>query len=263
MDEAVLVTGASRGIGLEIARCFAMDGNDCVLVARSEEQLHDIKEEFESEYDISVKVIAKDLTSDSAVGKIYDELDDVFVHSLVNNAGFGNYGAFVDHEWEGEEALIDLNITALTELTHRFAGEMVKEGRGRIMNVASTGAFFPAPYLATYDASKAYVLFFTEGVASELARYDIKVSCLCPGATKTKFVEEAGEQADEAAGSIPEFAWAEAQNVAEYGYRALNNGKVVAVHGWLNAFWTTILRYLPRSVVRWIVTRGQESSMKG
>lgn len=259
MEEAALVTGASRGIGLEIARCFAKDGNDCVVVARSEDRLNKIKEEFEAEYDVTVEVLTKDLTSPSACEEIYEELDDedVFVHSLVNNAGFANYGAFAGHAWGSEQALIDLNVSALTQLTHRFAQDMIEEGRGRILNVASTGAFFPAPYIATYDASKAYVLFFTEGIAGELAEHDIKVSCLCPGATRTNFVEAAGDDADEAAGSIPEFAWAEARNVAEYGYRALNKGKVVAVHGWLNTIWTTLIRYAPRSLVRWVVGRAQ------
>lgn len=262
MEEAALITGASRGIGLELARCFAKDGDDCVIVARSKDRLQEIKDDFEAEYGVTVTVMARDLTSATACEEIYEQLDDddVFVHSLVNNAGFANYGAFAGHAWESEQALIDLNISALTQLTHRFARDMIEEGRGRIMNVASTGAFFPAPYIATYDASKAYVLFFTEGIAEELAEHDIRVTCLCPGATKTNFVEAAGEDADEAAGSIPEFAWAEARDVAEYGYRSLNNGKVVAVHGWLNSIWTSLLRYAPRSLVRWIVARAQNGS---
>lgn len=262
MNEAALITGASRGIGMEIARCFAEDGDNCVIVARSEDRLNEIKDEFASEYDVDVKVIAKDLTSQSAPEEIFKSLDNegIFVHSLINNAGFGNYGAFVDHDWGAEKALLELNISALTELTHRFAKPMVEKNRGRIMNVASTGSFFPAPYLATYDASKAYVLSFTEGIAPELAEHNIKVTCLCPGATKTKFIEEAGQNAEEAASSIPEFAWAEAQNVARYGYRALNNGKVVAVHGWLNSMWTTALRYLPRSMVRSLVANAQRKS---
>ncbi|MFB6346750.1 MAG: SDR family NAD(P)-dependent oxidoreductase, partial [bacterium] len=186
--------------------------------------------------------------------------EDIFIHSLVNNAGFANYGPFIEHDWGAEDALLDLNISALTELTHTFAKPMAEEGHGRILNVASTGSFFPAPYLATYDASKAYVLFFTEGIAPELAEHDINVTCLCPGATKTKFVEEAGGKADEAAGSIPDFAWAEPRNVAEYGYRSVNKGKVVAVHGWLNSFWTTLIRYAPRPLVRWIVANAQRNS---
>jgi short-subunit dehydrogenase len=231
-----------------------------VIVARSKDRLEEIKDDFESEYDVSVRVLAQDLTDPSACEEIYDELndEDIFVHSLVNNAGFANYGKFTDHHPDSEQALIDLNISALTQLTHRFAQDMIEEGRGRIMNVASTGAFFPAPYLATYDASKAYVLFFTEGIAEELAEHDIKVSCLCPGATKTDFVEAAGEDAEEAASSVPEFAWAEARDVAEYGYRALNQGKVVAVHGWLNSVWTTLVRYAPRSLVRSLVANAQQ-----
>ncbi len=262
MDEAALITGASRGIGREIARCFAEDGHDCVLVARSEDQLRAIGDEFESRHGVSVAVMAKDLTAESAPRDIHERLqaDGVFVHSLVNNAGFGNYGAFLDHEWASEQALLNLNVSALTEMTHRFARPMVERGRGRIMNVASTGAFFPAPYLATYDASKAYVLLFTEGIAEELAEHGIRVTCLCPGATRTNFVEAAGEQAEEAASSVPDFAWARADEVARFGYRCLNRGKVVAVHGWLNRAWTTLLRCAPRSLVRWLVGTAQRRS---
>lgn len=257
-----MITGASRGIGLELARCFAEDGHNCVIVARSEDRLHDIKREFETEHDVGVKVIPKDLTSNSACQEIYDELDreEVFVHSLVNNAGFGNYGAFIDNEWDREEALLRLNIEALTHLTQLFAKPMAEAGRGRIMNVASTGSFFPAPYLATYDASKAYVLSFTEGIAPELAGHGIKVTCLCPGATRTAFVEAAGEKAGEAATVIPEFAWSEARDVARYGYRSLNRGKVVAVHGWMNTVLTTLMRHAPQSLVRWVVTAAQRGA---
>lgn len=263
MEEAALITGASRGIGLEIARCFAKDGHNCVVVARSGDRLHEIKNEFESEYNVSVKVIAKDLTSVSACEAIYKQLEeeDVFVHSLVNNAGFANYGAFVGHDSGSEKALLDLNITALTELTHRFSKPMVEEGRGRIMNVGSTGSFFPAPYLATYNASKAYVLSFTEGIAPELAEHGIRVSCLCPGATSTNFVDEAGGGADEAASTIPQFVWADPRDVAEYGYRSLNNGKVVAIHGWANAFVMFLLRFVPRSLVRWVISTTLKSTV--
>jgi short-subunit dehydrogenase len=263
MEEAALITGASRGIGFEIARCFAKDGHNCVLVARSEDELYENKQELESTQNVDVKVIAKDLTAPSAPEDIKRELDEdgVFVHSLVNNAGFGNHGRFTDNATEAEEALINLNVTALTSLTHRFAKPMVEAERGRIMNVASTGAFFPAPYLATYNASKAYVLSFTEAMAGELGEYNIKVSCLCPGATSTKFVEEAGRSADAAASSIPDFVWADPENVARYGYKSLNRGKVVAVHGWMNSLLMTAIRFVPRSFIRWAVGRAQRRSV--
>lgn len=263
MEEAALITGASRGIGREIARCFAGDGHNCVLVARSEDELYEIKTEFESTYDVDVSVVSKDLTSPSACEEIFHDLSDkgVFVHSLVNNAGFGNYGKFTDHEWGAENALINLNIRALTELTHRFAQPMIERKRGRIMNVASTGSFFPAAGMATYNASKAYVLSFTEGIAPELAEYDIKVSCLCPGATSTNFVAEAGEKADEAAGKLPNFIWANPEDVARYGYESLNRGKVVAVHGWMNSLLVSLPRFAPRALVRNGVAMAQRNQL--
>lgn len=261
MQEAALITGASRGIGLELTRCFAKDGHNCVIVARSEQQLVEIKEEFENQYGVDVKVITKDLTSESACEDIFDELNknEIFIHSLVNNAGFGNYGSFAEHDWASEDTMLELNINVLTQLTHYFIQPMIEKGRGRILNVASTGAFFPAPYLATYDASKAYVLSFTEGIAYELAEHNIKVSCLCPGATRTKFVEEAGQGADDAASNIPNFMWAQPDNVAEYGYRSLNRGKKVAVHGWINTILTTSVRFLPQALLRWIIGTAQQT----
>lgn len=264
MEEAALVTGASRGIGLELARCFARDGKDLVIVARSEDRLHEIKSKFESEYNVSVKVLVRDLTAPTAARDLYDELDEegVFVHSLVNNAGFGNFGRFTEHEWSQEWDLLQLNIMALTHLTHLFARDMVEQNRGRILNVASTGAFVPGPYMSTYYASKAYVLSFSEGLAGELGEHDINVTCLCPGATRTNFTEEAGEAAGDAASQLPSFAWADPDDVAEYGYNALKNGKVVAVYGWLGSFLVFCLRFTPRFVVRWILGRAQRTPLE-
>lgn len=264
MDEAALITGASRGIGLELTRCLARDGNNCVLVARSEDRLREIKNDFETEYGISVKVVARDLTAPTAAQDIYDELEGsgIFVHTLINNAGFGNFGRFTEHEWSREWDLLQLNVTVLTHLCHLFARDMVDQERGRIMNVASTGAFVPGPFMATYYASKAYVLSFTEGLAGELAEHDINVTCLCPGATRTKFTEEAGEKADDAAGQLPSFAWADPDDVAEYGYRCLERGKVVAVYGWIGTILVFCLRFTPRFVVRWILGTAQRTPLE-
>lgn len=264
MEEAALITGASRGIGLELARCYASEGTDLVVVARSEDRLHEIKRKFEPNYGISVRVIARDLTAPSAAKDIYDELENggIFVHALVNNAGFGNFGRFVEHDWSREWDLLQLNVTVLTHLTHLFGQRMVEAGRGEIMNVASTGAFVPGPFMATYYASKSYVLSFSEGLAGELAEHDINVTCLCPGATRTKFTEEAGENAGAAAGQLPDFAWADPDDVAEYGYRCLKNGKVVAVYGWLGKFLVFCLRFVPRFVVRWVIGTAQRQPLE-
>ncbi len=264
MDEAALITGASRGIGLELTRCFAEDGHNCIVVARSEDRLHEIADDFESQYGVEMRPMARDLTEPSAARDLRETLksDGVFIHSLVNNAGFGNFGPFVDHEWGREESLLQLNIHVLTELCHRFAEPMVEAGRGRIMNVASTGAFVPGPYMSTYYASKSYVLSFTEGLAGELNAHGIDVTCLCPGATRTKFVDEAGDEAEGAASQIPDFAWASPDDVAAYGYRSLERGKVVAVHGWMGKCLVFLRRFAPRFLVRALVGWGQRRPLE-
>src|SRR6201986_3308991 len=182
-----LITGASGGIGLELARLFAADGHDLVLVARSAGKLSSLAEELAGRHNVGVRVIPADLAGAEAPGDIFDELrrDGVSVDALVNNAGVGSYGLFAETDLRTELDLLQINVVALTHLTKLFLPAMIARRRGYVMNVASTAAFQPGPLMAVYYASKAYVLSLSEALAAELKRTGVRVTALCPGPTNT------------------------------------------------------------------------------
>ena len=250
-----LITGASGGIGHEFAKLLAKDCGTLVLVARSENKLDEIKKELEAIAPVRIVVIPGDLSLADAAERLYEELEkaQITVDILINNAGFAGHGAFVDREWQNESKMIAVNITALTHLTKLFAKGMVARKSGRIMNVASTAAFLPGPYMAVYYASKAYVLSFSEALASELQGTGVTVTALCPGPTATGWASTAGVERSRLFQYITP---ASAADVARYGYEAMKKGKVVAVHGMLNKVMTLSLRTAPRwllpSIVRWL-----------
>lgn len=261
MADTALITGASRGIGKELARCFAREGDDVVLVARSEDDLEALREELEAEHGIEAHVMPRDLTDESAREELVDEMErrGLSVRTLVNNAGFGEYAAYAETSWSRLSDMIELNITAVSHLTHLFLPSMLERENGAILNVASTAAFQPGPYMAVYYASKAYVLYLSEALSYELEDRGVTVSCLCPGPTKTGFQEEASMDDSGVLDEMP--IWYRAQDVAEYGYRALEDGEPVAVHGWFNYFLVTLVRFLPRSTIRGLVGSRQEQHL--
>lgn len=262
MGDAALVTGASRGIGRELARCFARDGSDVVLVARSEDALRKLKRELETKHDVRATVLPADLTEETTRNELVEEVHDRGIHvaTLVNNAGFGEYAAYAETPWSRLSDMIDLNITALSHLTHRFLPPMIERGDGEVLNVASTAAFQPGPYMAVYYASKAYVLFLSEALSYELEDRGITVSCLCPGPTKTGFQEEADMADSDVLNEMP--IWYEARDVAEYGMEALRNKESVAVHGWMNFWLAQMVRFMPRSTIRRLVGSRQEKHLE-
>lgn len=249
-----LITGASSGIGYELAKLFARDGYDLVLVARNSDGLRRACEEFEDSYGVSVRVIATDLGRPEAAGIVFEELERAGVHVdvLVNNAGVGTYGAFAETDLEAELALIELNILSLTRLTRLFLGNMRAKGAGRILNVASTAAFQPGPLMAVYYASKAYVLSFSEALGNELHGSGVTVTVLCPGPTHTNFRKRAGMTASRL------FDWGvmDAGTVAAVGYSGLLRNKSVVIPGLKNRCLAFAVRFLPRrlvlGVVRWM-----------
>jgi len=261
MSNVALITGASRGIGKELARCFARGGSDLILTARTREDLEALKREVEEQHGVQAHVIPCDLTEQAQREELVETVRDrgLHVHTLVNNAGFGDYAPFAGTAWERLDDMIELNITALTHLTRIFVPDMIERGEGEILNVASTAAFQPGPFMALYYASKAYVLWLSEALAYELEERGVTVSCLCPGPTKTGFQKEARMDEGSALDAMP--VWYEADDVAEYGYDALKRGKVVAVHGWFNAFLVALVRFLPRGVVRRLVGSQQKSHL--
>ncbi len=240
-----LITGASSGIGLALARVFAADGIDVILSARSEDKLHALAKEVREKYRVKARVIAADLSLPGEAQKIYDRVVEQ-VDYLVNNAGFGVYGGFAETDWMAEAAMLQVNIVALTQLTKLFLPGMIARGRGKILNVASTAAFQPGPMMAVYFATKAYVLSFSEAIARELKGTGVSITALCPGATETGFQRAAGATGSRVFDSrtLPTGA-----DVAAYSYKALQRQKRVAIHGAINKMLAFGVRLLPRRAV--------------
>lgn len=182
MNNSALITGATGGIGLELAKIHASKGDNLVLVARNKAKLEEIKLEFEALYHVKVMVIAKDLSKVNAAQEVYNQTttEQIKIDFLINNAGFGDFGMFVETDWFKESEMIALNIVALTQLTKLYAQDMISNEFGRIMNVASIAAFLPGPKMAIYYATKAYVLSFSEAIANEMADQGVTVTTLCP-----------------------------------------------------------------------------------
>ncbi len=228
MKEVALITGASSGIGEELARVHAEKGRDLIIVARREDKLEELKAELENKYNVSVMTIAKDLTKAEAPNEIYEEVKNsgITVDYLINNAGFGGHGKFHEREWEQDLAMINLNVVALTALTRFFLPGMVKRNQGRILNVSSTASYMPGPLQAVYFASKAYVTFFTNAIAEELNDTNITATALLPGATETGFAQTSGmEKTDLFSKTVS------ARSVAVDGYNGMMKGKLDVVSG--------------------------------
>ena len=187
--KTALITGASSGIGYELAKIHAAKGGNLVLVARSKATLDELKNELEKQYKVSVYTIGKDLSLPNAAQEVYDETtaQKINVDYLINNAGFGTYGFYAISDWEKELQMLNLNIVALCQLTKLYLKDMVKNKGGKIMNVASTAAFQPCPTMSVYGATKAFVLSFSEAVDNEVREKGITVTALCPGATRSGF----------------------------------------------------------------------------
>lgn len=243
-----LITGASNGIGLELAKVHASKGDDLVLVARNKSKLEELKKELEEQHKINVYTIGKDLSQTNAAQEVYDEIirQNIQIDYLINNAGFGDFGMFVETDWNKELQMINLNIAALTQFTKLFLKDMVKRGSGKIMNVASTAAFQSGPTMAVYFATKAYVLSFSEAVDNEVRDKGVTVTTLCPGATESGFQAAA---AMEESGLVKNKKLPTSKEVAEYGYAAMMKGKTVAIHGLKNWLLATSVRFTPRFMV--------------
>lgn len=231
INVTALITGASSGIGLELARLFAKDGYNLALVARNPTHLENLAKELRSEHQIQVTVIVQDLADPSAPQTIADQLArrSIEVDVLVNNAGTQVYGEFAQAGLERQLDLIQVNLTALVHLTHLLLPNMIRRGRGHILNLGSTGSFAPGPLNAVYCATKAFVLSFSEAIGAELAGTGVTVTTLCPGATNTAFITRHGLQ------DVRVFRNAMSPvHVAQLGYRALQSGRPLVVVGFLN-----------------------------
>ena len=248
MKQTALITGASNGIGLELARIHAKRGGDLVLVARSQDKLNQLADELRAQYhDIQITVIAQDLAMPHAAQSVFAQTEQlgIQVDILINNAGFGGHGRFFERELAKEQQMIQLNITTLTELTHLYLQGMVARRSGKILNVSSTASFMPGPLQAVYYATKAYVTSFSQAVAEEVREFGISITALCPGAVATDFV---------AAGDLQGVAaWKNAksaQSVAKCGYQAMLDGELVAFNeGKLKFTLEWVIPLLPRKTM--------------
>jgi len=246
---SALVTGASTGIGLSLARRMAEDGWDLALTARSEAGLEAVAAELSDAHGVRTLVVPADLTDRDAPGTIQLSLERAGfpVEFLVNNAGFGTWGPFVEQTLDSQLDMLRVNVLALTELTHRFLAGMRELGRGRVLNVASTAAFQPGPDMAVYYASKAYVLHFSEALGFELRGSGITVTALCPGPTESEFQDRAGMTGTRV-GANP--LMMDADSVAEAGYRGALEGTPIVVPGIANRVGSWLPRFVPRFLAR-------------
>ena len=254
---ATLITGASAGIGAELARVFAARGHDLVLVARRRDALEALAGQLEGKHGITATVVVGDLEDPETPERIFAAVREagIEVDVLVNNAGFGLGGEFSETPVERELAVVQVNVAALMHLTKLFVAPMLQRRRGYVMNVASTAAFFPGPGLSVYYASKAFVLSFSEAIAEELAKSGVVVSCLCPGPTETEFTTVAQLNRPR----LFDANVADARDVAEFGYRALMAGTRVAIPGARNKLLVQARRLAPRTLVSRMVSKLNES----
>lgn len=247
-----LVTGASTGIGYELSKLFAKDKHNLILVSRNKNKLQSVKNEL-LKYNIDIKILALDLESSEDIQSLFNyiEINKLAVNILINNAGIGTFGDFNDIEWSKEEALIDINIKALTQLTKYFLPKIIDYKNGGVLNVASTAAFCSGPRMAAYYASKAYVLNLTEAIYEEYKDNGIKISCLCPGPVKTSFQGKAGIKKSEAAKKY----LMDAEEVAKVCYKDFNKGKLIIIPGMKNKLLVMGNKLLPRSISRKIILK--------
>jgi short-subunit dehydrogenase len=253
--ENALITGASGGIGYELAKLLARDHHNLVLVARSGDKLAQIASELQNQFGVTVKTVPLDLAAPAATKFLSDQLqrEGVTVDILVNNAGFGAFGEFAQMREEEILGQIHLNVTALTYLTRLFLPPMLQRHQGKVMNVASTAGFVPGPLMAVYYATKAYVISFSEALANELRGSGVTVTCFCPGATHTGFAKRAGTENSRL---FKQLGAMDVETVARDGYRAVMGGHTLAISGVHNWVVAESVRFAPRKMVtavsRWI-----------
>jgi len=255
-----LITGGSVGIGAALADVFAGHGHDLILIARTRERLEAKAREIEQRFKVQVTCIAEDLTRPESARRVHEavEAKALDVHYLVNNAGAGLYGKFVSTDLDAELRMIQLNVASIVDLTKRFLPKMVARRSGRILNVASTAAFVPGPWMSVYYATKAFLLSFSEAIDYELKPSGITVTTLCPGPTESEFKKRAGSQRSR----LFEALVMDAPTVAHVGYDSMMRGKPVAIPGVRNKLVPMVARVVPRSTIARLSHRAARPSEK-
>jgi short-subunit dehydrogenase len=256
MSKTVLITGASSGIGFELAKIYANKNFNLILVARNLSKLNELKKICQTTTN-QVHVLSCDLSKSNAANEVYSfcTSNNLDIDYLINNAGFGDYGVFHESNWNKQAEMLQLNIVALTQLTRLFLPNMVQKKHGRVMNVASLAAFLPGPLMSVYYASKAYVLSFSEAISNELIGTGVSITTLCPGPTESGFwnAAEMNEISVIKGKKLPT-----SKEVAEYAFTQLEKENIIAIHGMMNKIMAFSVRITPRSIVRKIVRMIQD-----
>ncbi len=256
--KTALVTGAASGLGYELALLLAADAYDLILVDIDKINLEKAKVIIAKDYPSNIKLIEKDLSTPNAAQDLFDEIGNTAIEVLINNAGFGIYGTFSNTDWERESDMLNLHIITTTHLTKLVLKGMLERGSGKILNMSSLAAFQPGPMMSLYYASKSYILSFSEAIANELIGTGVTVTALCPGQTDTSFQEVVSE------GNCPEnkirFNMGCADEVAKYGYMAMQKGKTVAVPGTINKFLSKLPRFVSRKTATAVIRRIQDKN---
>lgn len=249
--ETVLITGASSGIGWELAKLFASDNSNLVLAARREDRLEELSDLLKSEFGVDVFIMPTDLSKKTAPRQIFSKLrkEGIQIDVLVNNAGFGARGSVLELDTGLQMEMIQVNVAALTHLTRLFLPGFVERGRGGILNVGSLAGFQPGPNLAVYYATKAYVLSFTEALSEEITNPNIKITCLAPGPVRTEF----GRKSELDDSLLFKLSLMDVEPVAKAGYEGFRKGKVIVIPGIKQKITPFMGRFIPRSLVRKIV----------
>lgn len=256
MPNTALITGASSGIGREFARYHAEKGGDLIITARRGDELDALKSEIETAHGVSVTTVPLDLGSPDGARQLYDAVKDHRIDILINNAGFGGHGAFIDRDLDTDLAMIDLNVKSLVTLTHLVANDMARNGGGKILNVSSTASYTPGPLQATYFATKAYVSSFSQALAEELKDKGITVTALEPGYVETEFAARADLDGTDLtkSGATP-------RSVAKFGYDAMRRGELRAINdGKLRFMLNWLIPMMPRRSVLKMVRKMQEKN---
>jgi short-subunit dehydrogenase len=243
-----LITGASTGLGADFARILAAMKYDLILVARNEERLKELGQSLKTTHGISYQTIKADLGKPGAADAMYQTIRShgLSIDILINNAGCGQWGPFAESDFQGLNAMITLNMTALTEITRLCLPDMLARNSGRILNVASTAAFQPGPWMAAYYASKSYVLSLGEALSVELRGTGVSISTLCPGPTKTEFFE----RAQMGRSRLKNMFFADSHACARRGITGMMQGQTIIIDGWMNWFLAQSGRLMPRFAVR-------------
>ncbi len=258
--KTALITGASSGIGSAFCEELAKDGYDLVLTARREDRINKIADQLTEKYGIKVRVFPADLSKVNAPQELYNQIDQagITIDVLVNNAGYSIPEYYMQNTWHIHSQFIQLMVTSVCHLTHLFLDGMIKRKFGRIINVSSLGAFIPGGTAGStlYNGSKSLIAKFSESLSIELLGTGVHVSALCPGFTDTAFHDVTGLR--EGRNKIPSFMWMDANTVARQGVDAVEKAQVVCVTGIINKLIAAIMKFVPDSIVLWLVARGAE-----